>query len=731
MKKLGSLRGKILYLCLGIVLAAIIGLAAVGLYEVNLLQQAIAESGQSESMAVKTASETLVWDMLYDVILGDIDTVARGTEGEFWTMEHDFKMLGIQVQDVIEHPEKYAEVDIAPPDKSNDGKFVPQLLFPSVADGADEADEDDEDEDEDFEESIILARKLANLAPVMEEIIVGNARFTNDCYISLPNGVSIAVDDMSSSKLNEDGSVKEYDARTREWYQGAVAKKGFYFSSVVDSYFHDTQGIGFGMPVYVDDELVAVLHGFTSLDTLKEITSRLLVVDSDFSILISSDGKLISSPRTTGELSMDANKSRDMRHTDNEELNEMIKAGINQEFGYEEVVIDGQHYYACFAPISVLGWTQILFVSKAGLEAVPDDLLLQMDDARNLVFTSYKASFTRTYIVIVLVMVALIAGAAVLASFFSKMLVTPVNTMTERVKDMTGDNMDFEMEPIYRTGDEIEILAGSFSDMTKMLRNYISEITVMSAEKERLDTEMATASRIQSSMLPRKFPDRHEFDLFADMITAKEVGGDLYDFYFIDDDHLVLVIGDVSGKGVTAALFMAMAKHVIKSEILLKDGDVLAAIKSVNDALCEENEARMFITLWLGVLTLSTGHLTYVNAGHEYPIIYRSGGEFEKYRDNHAMPAACMKGIEIKTNELDLHKGDTLYLYTDGITEACTEGRKMFGRKKLIEVLNQNKDADMKTLDEAVRAEIKNFVGDAEQYDDMTTLCFRYNGTDQ
>ncbi len=715
-KRAKSLRGKILYLCLGIVMVAIFVFAAIGIAQLRMLLRVFSESSESQNRVIKEESNELLWEILSSDVLGTIYMAAEDTDGEFWTMEHDYNVLGKQVADIFLHPDQYMEATLEPPLKENSGEYVPQLLFAQWADQKDE-------------KNLIMARKLTNLAPMMEEIIRGNSRFTTDCYIALPCGITIALDNTSEAKLNDDGSAKYYDATERAWYQGAVSTGKVFFSDVVRSYFNDTTGMGFGVPVFADGELVAVLHGFTKVETLQETVSMVTYIGADYTILVSDEGQLIYSPNTTGELAMDDNLSKDIRQTSNQELKDLVEEALSSDDGSRSVTVDGTEYYAYYAKIYTLGWTQIMFMQKDQLDDVPQQLLDRMDEERDKVYLSYAARFVSAASGILIAMVALIIGAAVLAVVFSKRLVTPVNTMTKRVKAMTGDDISFEMEKIYETGDEIEVLAGSFSALTEKLKRYIKEVTEMSAEKERIGTEMATAKKIQSSMLPSKFPafpERDEFDLYADMIPAKEVGGDLYDFYFIDDDHLVLVIGDVSGKGISASLFMVMAKHVIKSEILIHGGDVEAALESINSILMEDNAAKMFITLWIGVLTVSTGHMVYVNAGHEYPMICKKGGEFELFKDNHGAPVACKKKIKVKLNELELEMGDMLYLYTDGITEATNNNMEMFGHDRLLNVLNENREAGLKELDEAVRRAAAEFVGDAEQFDDMTTLCFRY-----
>lgn len=281
------------------------------------------------------------------------------------------------------------------------------------------------------------------------------------------------------------------------------------------------------------------------------------------------------------------------------------------------------------------------------------------------------------------------------------------------------------------TGDEIENLWLTMADLEINIAVSMKTIKKMTSEKERAEAELALANQIQRSMLPSvfpAFPDRNEFDLYADMVPAKNVGGDLYDFFLIDEDHLALVIGDVSGKGITAALFMVMAKHLIKSQTMADGADPVKIFTAVNSMLMEENEAMLFVTAFLGILTLSTGHMVSANAGHEYPAVRRKDGLFYYEEDAHAMPLAIRKKNKFVEHELTLQPGDTLYLFTDGITEASDKDEEMFQKERLLEVLNEDPDAGPRELDIRVRQRVSEFVANAEQFDDMTTLCLKYYG---
>ena len=235
------------------------------------------------------------------------------------------------------------------------------------------------------------------------------------------------------------------------------------------------------------------------------------------------------------------------------------------------------------------------------------------------------------------------------------------------------------------------------------------------------------ATQIQADMLPRifpAFPERPEFDIYAGMNPAKEVGGDFYDFFLLDDDHLVLVIADVSGKGVPAALFMVIAKTLLKNAAQTGQtpGQVL---EQVNEQLCENNEAEMFVTAWMGIYEISTGHLLAANAGHEYPAIRREDGQFKLYKDRHNFVLAAMKDTRYREYELDLGKGDTLFIYTDGVTEATNEENVLYGTQRMLDTLNLTPGASPQSLLRAVKSDIDRFVGKAPQFDDITMLCLK------
>ena len=253
------------------------------------------------------------------------------------------------------------------------------------------------------------------------------------------------------------------------------------------------------------------------------------------------------------------------------------------------------------------------------------------------------------------------------------------------------------------------------------------------AERERITNDLHMANQIQTSVLPHDFPpfpEKKEFELYAMMKPAREVGGDFYDFFLVDDDHLCLVIADVSGKGIPASLFMMNSKVLIKS-FASGDNTPAEVLEKVNKEICENNQMEMFVTVWLGILELSTGKMVAANAGHEYPVIGHSGGEFEIIKDRHGFVVGGMEGVKYKDYELQLMPGDKLFVYTDGVPEATNAKNELFGVDRMLEALNADKHAPVEEMLRNVRKAVSEFAAGTEQFDDLTMLAMEYTGTDQ
>ncbi|MBR6392284.1 MAG: PP2C family protein-serine/threonine phosphatase [Eubacterium sp.] len=316
----------------------------------------------------------------------------------------------------------------------------------------------------------------------------------------------------------------------------------------------------------------------------------------------------------------------------------------------------------------------------------------------------------------------------------NKSVVEPINMLSAATRSFVDDQSESQKDTSaisklnIKTGDEIEVLSNSIKQMELDIIDYITNLTAITAEKERIGAELDVATHIQSSMLPSIFPafsDKREFDIHASMVPAKEVGGDFYDFFMVDKHHLAIVMADVSGKGVPAALFMVIGKTLIKDHTS-PDTDLGTVFTEVNNILCESNSEGLFITAFECVLDLVTGEFRYANAGHEVPIIARSGGIFEAFKIKPGFVLAGMEDIPYKSGVMTLEPGDKLFQYTDGVTEATNANKELYGMDRLEKALNKVIDESPENILAYVKEDIDAFVGDAPQFDDITMLCLNF-----
>ena len=362
---------------------------------------------------------------------------------------------------------------------------------------------------------------------------------------------------------------------------------------------------------------------------------------------------------------------------------------------------------------------------------IDNDMKVEYETIRSNALDTFHREMFHARNILILLVVLIVATGLVSAYSIASRITDPLNTITRRVASLGVRNRQFRMEDVYRTGDEIEVLAESFAKQSARMSLYIDQIKRVTAEKERISAELDMASKIQSSQLPSlfpPFPDRKEFTLYASMTPAKEVGGDFYDFFMIDNDHIAFVMADVSGKGVPAALLMMVSRVLIKSSMQngKGPGETLA---SVNNQLCEGNDEDFFVTVWLAVLEISTGKGIAANAGHEHPVLRRADGSYELQVYKHSMPIATMKGIPFREHTFRMQPGDSFFVYTDGVVEATNANKELFGTERMLSALNKDPDALPEQVLANVADGINSFVNEAEQFDDITMLCVRYLGT--
>lgn len=329
--------------------------------------------------------------------------------------------------------------------------------------------------------------------------------------------------------------------------------------------------------------------------------------------------------------------------------------------------------------------------------------------------------------------VTVIIGA-VLYFFVRKGLVNPLLQLNDAARELvSGLDSKKTAELDIRTGDEVQELAESFKKMQVDLRNYINKLSVVTAEREKIGAELNVAKSIQMDMMPQifpAFPERSDFDIYATVDPAREVGGDFYDFFMIDDDHLGLVIADVSGKGIPAALFMVIAKTLIKNRAMMGGGPG-EILTDVNKQLCEGNDAGMFVTVWFAIIELSTGKGMAANAGHEHPVFKRKDGMWELLVYRHSVIIGVVEDARISEHPFVMEPGDRLFVYTDGVPEANNPDLEQYGTQRLLDILNTNAECDARQTLQKVTRDVETYMDGSPQADDITMMCFDFYGTGQ
>ena len=419
--------------------------------------------------------------------------------------------------------------------------------------------------------------------------------------------------------------------------------------------------------------------------------------------------------------------------TDNQDLMKVMKEAVlrgqsvedtdketDQSLGQWAVAGDFVDYYSYLDRID----------DKAVLIGMTHDLSGILKQVKSLTWAG--TGYSMAYIIVMGLLIIIFIFLSVLRPL--KVVVSNIRLYTQtKNSEEVKKNLSKNLEDLWSLGvryNEIGELSQDVISLTEEIDDYTEKIEAITAEKERIGVELGLATRIQANMLPNvfpAFPDRTEFDLYASMTPAKEVGGDFYDFFLIDDDHLGIVMADVSGKGVPAALFM-MAGMILIHNTSKTAGSPAEALALTNNAICSRNREEMFVTAWLGILQISTGKLTASNAGHEYPALKNADGSFELLKDKHGFVIGGMENIRYKDYEVQLQPGAKLFLYTDGVPEATNTAQEMYGTDRMINALRSKENGTPKDVLDAVNQSVHDFVQEAEQFDDLTMLCLEYKG---
>lgn len=603
---------------------------------------------------------------------------------------------------LYEHPDRFPSIPVPTPD---------DLVASGKADGATlhylPATKDVKGPQAEAENAL-----LGNLEG-MFSVMLSNIPEINSIYTAHESGANIGYDRYAADKAG----LGAFDCRNLAWYTAVKKTRSLYVSKAYPDSFNRGLTVTLAQPILVNGEFNGVLGVDILIERINDDILNTEYGAGGYAMLFDGDGDVVSARGLT-----EGDSAGDFLGTEAQAVLEVVRSN---ERGFIQSVIDQQDVYILYAPVPVTGW-KLTVVMPVGEMLRPadasDQTIRQMSESA---LRGMDDIIGRISLLMLCALLALTAATITVVRGACNRIAQPILKLSGDVRQIGDGDLHYHSD--IKTGDEIELLSVSFERMTASLRAYIDNLTRVTAERERIGAELSIATRIQSSMLPcifPPFPDREEFDIYATMIPAKEVGGDFYDFFMVDEDHLALIIADVSGKGIPAALFMMTTKTLIKT-LALKGISPAQVLDEANARLCENNETSMFVTAWIGILEISSGKFTFANAGHNPPLLKRKGEVFAPLKSRPGFVLAGMEGMRYHQVETAILPGDMLFLYTDGVTEAANPEEALYGEARLVRALEACCTPDLKAFLSGVKADIDAFSDGAAQFDDITMLVLR------
>ena len=702
--KEGAIQRKIVRLVLSISLLALLTSALVSFASIQLARSRMIDSSADLGGTAATDSEQALIEQAKENLITEAAAKAELTDQRLKSIQEQVELLASYVGPVYD-----GTVAIDDSREGRDGDWVMQYGAVSGVSDAQLADE--------------IAR-TEHAFYVLQPLCRQNQEKISSVYFASESGFMLSYDPNSTDEyqqLFDEG----YDPRQRDWYINALAEDGTVFTETYLDVFGRLL-VTCASPVKTQaGKTVGVLGMDILIEDINASIVNAEVGEEGYAFLIDQNGIVISAPNL--EVGPDGNYKQ-IKLGEQRGFSAVVEAMLAGESGFLEAQAD-EPLFVSYAPVPVSGWSLGMVLPReevvAPAAAMYDHIMAETGETTGAVssMTAIMLVFFALAIVVIVVIVMIATRVQ------SRRLTDPIRTLTQGAQTIGAGNLDYEID--VNTGDELEILGDTINHMTVSLKEYMTNLEAITADRERIAAELGVAATIQTSMLPcifPAFPEREEFNIFADMHPAKKVGGDFYDFFLTDPDHLWVVIADVSGKGVPAALFMVIAKTLIKNQAG-SCGDPGEVLGVVNNQLCENNDAAMFVTCFVGVLDIPTGKFTFANAGHNAPLLYRAGGAYDWLKVKPGFVLAGLDNMQFTSEELTMHRGDRLYLYTDGVTEALNPAEELYGEDRLLETMNREdvKKQPIEKVVEAVQEDIHVYADGAEQADDITMLLLEIN----
>ena len=729
-----NIHKKVLVLVLSAGILSFLVLGGIALYGLSSIRADVSEMGTDFGESGAKYTQSLLTKQLTETLAALVSSRAEYIDRDMERMMEDVIILAETMTEIASNPQNYAPRTLPDPRYERIGKAETYIIYsPSLREqGVDSA----------LRSEIEIA---SNIRDYLVPLAKSYGSYKSSFYVGSKNGYFLCsgiLPGVDYSPIIEE-EIYNYDPRQRPWYQTAQEANKPLFSDVYADIDVDEDGllyqvVGCSAPYYDANGFAGVVGLDLSNADINKAVVQTGIGDRGFSFVLNDKGQVIISAQKDGIFAAKED-APDLRHDKNTALADTVKSMVNGESGVNLVKIDGSDYYIAFAPMPSIGWSFATLIREEEILNSAEQSRLYFAEQINDFQDNLSREYTIMFSVAATILAILFGVMIYVSNKLSARFVRPIQQLSDNVREIASGNLDRKITDI-NTGDEIEHLAVCFNAMTDELQDYMNNLQKVTADKERIATELNVAKDIQRGMLPSIFPpypDKKEFDIYATMDAAKEVGGDFYDFYLLDEDHLVVTIADVSGKGIPASLFMVISKTILKNfAVFMHDADEINHAEDfaevmirANNQLCQNNEEMMFVTVFLEILNIKTGRFVYVNGGHNPPIIYYSAEkrcEYLNVKKNFVLGG--MEDMKFVQQEIQLLHGDMIFMYTDGVNEAMNENKEEYTSERLLEFMNKtNCEVDLTELLAAVKKDVSKHVGNAEQSDDMTMMALRRN----
>ena len=713
-----SIKQQILYLVLSCSLLTLLVASGLTLYGMlHIKSNAVNIGIEIGNTAAESSSETLKKNAV-ESLKGLTGERSKQIDNFFLSMARDVQMMSNEMTTILQNPQSYSPRTVSEPDSANAGRVVPQLQYRAGVD------------------KTALSSEIALTANIQDFQVrfFDNEPTVASIYVASVNGFDITTDNLSERRVDENNIPRANDYSKRVWYVKAMKEKKVCFSDI----FLDSLGRGLAIscaaPYYNSNNEIAGVVGIgKTLESINDLVKSTQIGDSSTAFIMNNKtGQIIFTSKDegifTGDKDNDYSNDPSLFNVEDDEFVAVIKDMAAGNTNMNLVNIDGESFYLSYTPLENTQWSFGITMAESDVSATAELNTEMIESGTNNFVGMLNTSIKIVMIAIAVAFFAIMALVPFAGNKVAEKISEPILTLSDGVREIAQGNLDKQLD--IRTGNEIEHLAACFNAMTSELKTYMDNLTKITAEKERIATELNVAREIQVGMLPHDFfSDRKDFEVFATMNAAKEVGGDFYDLYLLDENHVAITVADVSGKGISAALFMVISKTILKNfaTFATTADDYSAVMSCTNNQLCQGNEAMMFVTVFFGVLEISTGRFIYVNGGHNPPVIYHAKNnscEYLQIAKNFVLGA--MEDMNFKQQEIYLEKGDFIFVYTDGVNEAMNENHEEYTAERLLNFMNQTDcNVPLPELLKNIRADVSEHVGDADQSDDITMLALR------